>query len=89
MSNCKVVTAPKCRARTLTKEKSAVSLGLKQRKKIRGTDRGAIPAAKVKTQDYESCSYGAFVELEEGVEGLIHHVRTFGGRNESCTRPIF
>jgi small subunit ribosomal protein S1 len=58
----------------INKDKERVSLGLKQTQKNpwdRIEERFAV-GAKVKGKITNLMPYGAFVELEEGVEGLIH-----------------
>ncbi|MEQ1851673.1 MAG: 30S ribosomal protein S1, partial [Chthoniobacteraceae bacterium] len=58
----------------INKDKERVSLGLKQTQKNpwdRIEERFAV-GAKVKGKVTNLMPYGAFVELEEGVEGLIH-----------------
>src|SRR5436189_4708644 len=58
----------------INKEKERVSLGLKQTQKNPWEEtEGRFPVgSKVKGKITNLVPYGAFVELEEGVEGLIH-----------------
>ena len=58
----------------INKEKERVSLGLKQTQKNPWEEtEGRFPVgAKVKGKITNLVPYGAFVEIEEGVEGLIH-----------------
>ncbi len=58
----------------VNREKERVSLGLKQTTRTRGTrSTGSIPVgAKVRGKVVNLVPYGAFVEIEPGVEGLVH-----------------
>ncbi len=55
-------------------EKEKIALGLKQKEASPGkTSRRSTPSARVvKGEVVNIMSYGAFVKLEEGVEGLVH-----------------
>ena len=61
-----------CSSSTPTTER--VSLGLKQIRKIRGAsaDETYPAGTRVRGKVVSLTDYGAFVELEQGVEGLIH-----------------
>jgi small subunit ribosomal protein S1 len=57
----------------INKEKSASRQGLSKRKRIRGTrSRSAFQLDSASKAKSRTSFYGAFVEIEEGVEGLIH-----------------
>ena len=58
----------------IDKDNEKVSLGLKQITKgpWEGVDQKYTPGAKVTGRVTNVVSYGAFVELESGIEGLIH-----------------
>jgi small subunit ribosomal protein S1 len=50
-----------------------VSLGLKQRRRIRGTTSRKFPVgSRLRGKVVNLVPYGAFVEIEPGVEGLVH-----------------
>jgi len=54
-------------------DKERVSLGLKQKHQTRGQYRFEIPRGQsCARQGGQLVPYGAFVEIEEGVEGLVH-----------------
>jgi len=73
----------------INKEKERVSLGLKQTQKNPWDQiEERFPAGqRVKGKITNLVPYGAFVEIEEGVEGLIH-VSELSWTNASCVLPI-
>ncbi|MDX8431378.1 MAG: 30S ribosomal protein S1 [Candidatus Algichlamydia australiensis] len=59
---------------SIDKEKGRVALGLKQKEENpwEAVERKFPPGTKVKGKITSLVPYGAFIEIEEGVEGLIH-----------------
>jgi len=54
-------------------EKNRVSLGMKQLAKTRGGPVAPLPDQHAPVrQSHQSHDYGAFVEVEQGIEGLVH-----------------
>ena len=55
----------------IDRERERVSLGLKQLADNLGKDRRTLPDwLYSQGQGRQSCAYGAFIEIQEGVEGL-------------------
>ena len=59
---------------SIDKEKGRVALGLKQQEENpwEEVEKKYLPGTKVKGKITNLVSYGAFIEIEQGVEGLIH-----------------
>ncbi len=59
---------------SIDKEKGRVALGLKQKEKNPWEDieKKYLPGSRIKGKIVNLVSYGAFIEIEPGIEGLIH-----------------
>jgi small subunit ribosomal protein S1 len=71
---CKVGDAMKVKVIRFDREKGRISLGLKQMKSDPwlDIDKRYAPGGRYKGHVTNITKYGAFIELEEGVEGLLH-----------------
>jgi len=58
----------------IDKEKERVSLGLKQKTEDpwKGIEKKYPPNSKIKGKVVNITNYGAFIEIEKGIEGLVH-----------------
>ena len=71
---CKVGEVYKVRVIRFDRERGRISLGLKQTKSDPWLDLDAKyqPGMRVRGKVTNTTKYGAFIEIEEGVEGLLH-----------------
>ena len=71
---CKVGDVLKVRVIRFDRERGRISLGLKQTRTDPwiDIDRHYQPGMRVKGKVTNTTKYGAFIEIEEGVEGLLH-----------------
>jgi len=71
---CKVGEVMNVRVIRFDRERGRISLGLKQTKSDpwQDIDSRYMPGQRVKGKVTNTTKYGAFVELEQGVEGLLH-----------------
>jgi small subunit ribosomal protein S1 len=71
---CKVGDLLKVKVIRFDRERGRISLGLKQTKADPWVDLEVRykPGMRVKGKGTNTTKYGAFIEIEEGVEGLLH-----------------
>lgn len=71
------------------RDREKIALGLKQKERSPWTDvEGKYPVGtKIKGEVVNVMSYGAFVKLEDGIEGLVHISEMSWTLSGSITRP--
>ena len=71
---CKVGDVLKVKVIRFDRERGRISLGLKQTKgdPWQDIDRRFAPGQRIRGKVTNTTKYGAFIEIEEGVEGLLH-----------------